>query len=139
MNGSLIALIIAVIVVGILIFVAITLTQNRKHSFNREEYQAEWLTINNSLKKDSPDSYNMVIVKADKFLDRALIEMGVPGKTMGERLKRLHGRLSEEDDVWSAHKSRNRIAHETNYNATYYEAKRSLAAFKSALKDIGAI
>ncbi len=139
MSGSLIALAIAAIVVGILIYVAITLTQNRKHAFNREEYQADWLVINNSLKKESPDSANMVVVKADKLLDKALIETGIPGKTMGDRLKRLHGHLSDENGIWAAHKMRNRIAHETNYSATYEDARRALSAYKTALKDLGAI
>ena len=45
MNGTLIALLVAIVIVGILAFVAITITQNKKHGFNREEYQAAWLTI----------------------------------------------------------------------------------------------
>lgn len=139
MNGTLIALIVAFIIVGILIYVAITLTQNRKHAFNREEYQADWLAINNSLKKESPDSANMVVVKADKLLDKALVETGIPGKTMGDRLKRLHGRLSNENAVWAAHKMRNQIAHETNFSASYDDARHALAAYKTALKDLGAI
>lgn len=139
MNGPLVALLVAVVIVGILAFVMITLTQNRKHGFNREEYQAQWLTIQTSLKKESPDSASMVIVKADKLLDQAMIEIGLSGKTMGERLKKLHGRLSDENGVWTAHKTRNRIAHETNYAASYDEARRALVAYKTALKDLGAI
>lgn len=139
MNGTLIALLVAIIIVGILAFVAITLTQNKRHGFNREEYQAQWLTIQGGLKKESPDSASMVIVKADKLLDQVMIEVGLSGKTMGERLKKLHGRLSDEDGVWSAHKIRNRIAHETNYIASYEDAKYALAAYKTALKDLGAI
>lgn len=140
LNGPLMALIVAIIVVGVLIFVAITLTQNRRHSkLNREQYQAEWLTITNSLKKESPDSANMVVMRADKLLDQALMEIGIPGKTMGERLKKLHGRLSDENGVWAAHKTRNRIAHETSYSATMDDARRALASYKTALKDLGAI
>lgn len=139
MNGPLVALLVAIVIVGILAFVMITLTQNRKHGFNREEYQAEFLTIQTSLKKESPDSASMVIVKADKLLDQAMVEIGLSGKTMGERLKKLHGRLSDENGVWAAHKTRNRIAHETSYAASYEEAKSALRAYKTALKDLGAI
>ena len=139
MNISLVALLIAVVIVGIFAFVAITLTQNRKHGFNREDYQAEFLGIQTSLKKESPDSASMVIVKADKLLDKAMIEIGLSGKTMGERLKKLHGRLSDENGVWTAHKMRNRIAHETNYTASYEDAKYALSAYRTALKDLGAI
>ncbi|MBR3177288.1 hypothetical protein IKF27_00580 [Candidatus Saccharibacteria bacterium] len=139
MNGPLFALLIAIIIVGILAFVAITITQNKKHGFNREEYQAQWLTIQTGLKKESPDSASMVIVKADKLLDQAMIEIGLSGKTMGERLKKLHGRLSDENGVWAAHKIRNRIAHETSYIASYDDARFALSAYKTALKDLGAI
>lgn len=139
MNGTIVALVVAILVVGILIFVAITLTQNRRQGFNREKYQSAWLAINSSLKKDSPDSANMAIVKADKLLDQALIELGIPGDSLGERLKKLRGRFSDENSLWAAHKMRNRIAHETNFNADYGKARRALVAYKNALRDLGAI
>ena len=48
MNGTILALVIAILVVGIFIFVAITLSQNRHHGFNREEYQSSFLAITRS-------------------------------------------------------------------------------------------
>ena len=139
MNGTLIFLIVALIIVGVFAFVAITLTQNRKYAFNKEQYQTAFLAINNSLKRDNPASAEVAIIKADKLVDQALVEMGVQGKTMGERMKRLHGRFSEENAFWGAHKMRNQIAHETAYRPSYDDARRALAAYKTALKDIGAI
>ena len=41
--------------------------------------------------------------------------------------------------VWSAHKLRNKIAHETNVRVSFDETRRALAAFKQGLKDLGAI
>lgn len=139
MNGTLIALIISIIIVGALVFVAITLLQNRKHAFDKTAYQAAILEIDHGLKKDSRDSAGMTVMKADKLFDKALVEMGVPGKTMGDRLKKIGGRLSDEDGVWTAHKIRNRIAHETDYVPSYESAKSALSTYKQALKDIGAI
>ena len=58
---------------------------------------------------------------------------------MGERLKRVDGRLSDINKVWYAHKIRNQIAHEPDFLLEYTTANRALASFKQALKDLGAI
>lgn len=132
-------LIIAIIAVGLLALVAMILTGKRAHVFNVEEYQTRWLKIENSLMKNQPITYNMAVMQGDKLLDRALIEMGVPGKTMAERLKRMEGRLSNIQRVWAAHKLRNRIAHDTDFEVNFSEANQALSTFRQALKEIGAI
>ena len=79
------------------------------------------------------------IINGDKLLDKAMIEMGVPGKTMGDRLKRAGGRFSNQNAVWRAHKLRNAIAHESDIEISYKQAFNALAIYKQALKDLGAI
>ena len=82
----------------------------------------------------------MSVVNADKLLDKALCEMGVPGKTMGERMKKLgNTKFSQTNAVWHAHKLRNQIAHEHNFQLDYNQAKHALSVYKQALKDLGAI
>ena len=66
-------------------------------------------------------------------------EYGVSGTTMGERLKARHGLWTNEDAVWSAHKLRNQIAHESRVTITTQTFKRAMAAFEQALKDLGAL
>lgn len=139
MDGSVIFLIIAIIIVGVLVFVGITLSQKRSHDFNKEKYQTKWLAIENSLKKSSPATYNAAVLEADKLLDHAMIEMGIRGKTMGERLKRSGGRFSNLNAVWNAHKLRNQIAHKVDCRVSYEQAQRALNALKRALKDLGAV
>lgn len=139
MDSSLFFLLLAILLVGALIFVAILLTQKRSHQFDTEEYQARWLSIENKFLKDHPSSYNMAVIEADKLLDRALIELDLPGKTMGERLKKSTDRFSEINSVWYVHKLRNQIAHEPDFQLEYHQARRALATFKKALKDLGAI
>lgn len=139
MSSSTFFLLLAVAIVGVLIFVAITLTQKRPHRFDKEKYQVAFLAIENSLTRDNPDSFQLSIVRADKLLDQALIELGFSGKTMGERLKRSGSRFSELNSVWYAHKLRNQIAHEPDIEISYPQAKKALAIFKQALKDLGAV
>ena len=136
---SAICLIIAIIAVGLLALIAIVLKGNSRHNFDKEEYQTRWLKIENSLKKDDPNSYAVAVMNGDKLLDRAMIEMGINGKTMGERLKRMNDRFSDVNNVWYAHKIRNQLAHDTDYDLNYQTASRALASFKRALKDLGAI
>ncbi len=136
---SAVCLIIAIVAVGLLALIAIVLKGNSRHSFDKEEYQTRWLKVENSLKKDEPNSYAVAVMNGDKLLDKAMIEMGIAGKTMGERLKRVDSRISDINKVWYAHKIRNQIAHEPDFHLDYATASRALASFKRALKDLGAI
>ncbi len=136
---SAIFLVIAIIAVGLLVLIMMTLTGRHGHTFDVEAYQTRWLKIENDLIKDDPRTYDTAVINADKLLDRALNELGLPGKTMGERLKRVTDRFEKPNAVWSAHKLRNQIAHEHDFEVDYGQAHRALAAFRQALKDLGAI
>ena len=139
-NASFYALFGSIAVVGILVFVAIILTSKRKYSFNKLEYQTDFLAIENSLTRENKQSYNMAVVEGDKLLDKALVEMGMPGKTMGERLKKCgQDKFSRTNAVWNAHKLRNQIAHEPGFKLEYHQAKHALDIYKQALRDLGAI
>lgn len=133
-------LLLSIIVVGLLILVSISLTKKRGHTFDKENYQVDFLRIENSLDRSNEASYAMAIVEGDKLLDRALCEMGVQGRTMGDRLKKVgKEKFSQLNSVWHAHKLRNQIAHESGFRPEYQQAERALATYKQALKDLGAI
>lgn len=138
-NSSIFALLIAILIAGVLIFLAIQFSGRRGHTFDVEDYQCRWLAIENTLNKDNPLSFNAAVVEADKLLDRALHEMGVPGKNMGERLKKSGSKFSELNSVWYVHKLRNQIAHEPGFSLDYQRSRRALTVFRQALKDLGAI
>ena len=139
MDGGVVAFGVAILIVGLLIFIAILLTGKRSYTFNKEVYQARFLAIENKLKKDNPASYAMCIIESDKLLDRALHEMGTQGKTTGDRLKKASSKFTEVNSVWRAHKFRNAVAHDTDFEVSYQQAKNILAVYKQALKDLGAI
>ncbi len=139
MDSSVVIFILAVLIVAVFIFVAILLTGKRGYVFNREKYQTDFLAIENKLRKESPATWTTTIIEADKLLDKALIEMGVPGKTMGDRLKRRGDKFSNLNSVWRAHKLRNTIAHEAGFEVGYKQALNAIEIYKQALKDLGAI
>ena len=139
MDGGVVTFIIAILIVAVLIFVAILLTGKRGYHFNVTQYQSKFLAIENKLSADNAATYITTIIEADKLLDKAMIEVGVVGKTMGDRLKRIGSRFSNLNAVWRAHKLRNAIAHESDIEVTFKQASNALQIYKQALKDLGAI
>ena len=140
MDGSLLIFLIAIVIVGILVFIAVSMTGKRGHIFDKENYQVDFLSIEQSLEKGNESSYSMAIIEGDKLLDRAMMEMGVQGRTMGDRLKKIgKARFSQLNAVWHAHKLRNQIAHEHDFKPEYRQALHALETYKQALKDLGAI
>lgn len=77
------------------------------------------------------------VLDADKILDYALTRHGFEG-SLGEKLKMAALRFDDINEVWSAHKFRNKIAHELVEELEEREVKRALKGFKNALKDLGA-
>ena len=139
MDGGVVTFIIAILIVGVMVIVAMMLTKKHEHRFDKEAYQTRFLRIENKLRKENTATYTNAVMNGDKLLDKALTEMGVAGNTMGERMKRCGGKFSDVNAVWRAHKLRNAIAHEDDLEITYGQAVSALKIYKQALKDIGAI
>ncbi len=135
---QMIFLVIAIVAVALFVLVAMMLSSKR-HQFDKEAYQARWLKIENGLEESDPRSYNFSVLEADKLLDKALNEMGVSGKSMGEKLKKLGNGTLDLNKVWYAHKLRNQIVHESDFEVSYNQARQALGIFRQALKDLGAI
>ncbi|MDO4753129.1 MAG: hypothetical protein Q4A36_02790 [Candidatus Saccharibacteria bacterium] len=131
--------IVAVLIVGVMILVAMMMTKKRQYRFSVEKYQTRFLTIENSLLKDNSATFMKTVIDGDKLLDKAMMEMGIPGKNMGERLKHSKDKFTDINAVWRAHKLRNALAHEDDLEITYRQAQTALAIYKQALKDLGAI
>ncbi len=141
MDQSIVFGLAAILIVGALLFAIIskvTIKKCAKH-LNVEQYRVKCLAIEQQLKRDEVSSYHLSVLNADKLVDQALRESGAKGQTMGERLKDISVDFSDLNGLWTAHKLRNRIAHEPDVNVSYDEARYALSCFRKALKDLGAI
>lgn len=139
MDGGVVTFVIAILIVAVLVFVAILLTGKRNYHFNVEAYQSRFLAIENKLQQDNPATFVTTIIEADKLLDKALMEMGIPGKTMADRIRRSSDKFIDVKSVWRVHRLRNSVVHETDLEISYKQANNALAIYKQALKDLGAI
>lgn len=140
MSGNVFAFLFAILIVAALVLLAIVMTKKQTARFDKEKYQIDFLAIENGLDPDNPATFALAIINGDKILDRALCEMGVAGKTMGERLKRCgKDKFTKLNAVWYVHKIRNQIAHEPDFQPDFKQARRALSVYKQALKDLGAV
>ena len=129
----------AVLIVGGLLFVFVSLAKNSPRTLDQDKYRSRWMAIESRLKRDEENSFTVCILDADKLLDSALRDRGLAGKTMAERMKQFQGKWTNGNGVWAAHKLRNRLAHETDVRIDYDRARQALIAYKQGLKDTGAI
>ncbi len=139
MDQSVIFLFAAVFIIGALLFAFIGFNRKGSKYLDVEHYRSKWLAIEQQLNRDNVASYSLAVLNADKLLDQALKARGLKGETMADRLKSGKSLFTNRNNVWSAHKLRNRIAHEPDVRVTYDAARYAIGDFKRALKDIGAI
>ena len=76
-------------------------------------------------------------MEADKLMSHVLKANGFEGN-VGEQLKDAKLLFTSLDNVWTAHKLRNKIAHEVTHETSLKEYKNALSYFKQALQDLGA-
>ena len=105
---------------------------------SQEEIQARWQKIEDLAKLQGESRFKQAVLDADNLLDLTIKSMGIRGETMGERLKNAKGKFSQQvyDDLWQAHKLRNEIVHNINYQLVYWQANGALAQIKRGLKEI---
>jgi hypothetical protein len=101
--------------------------------------EKEWKQINTDLKSKSPAVLKNALIKADKSLDNLLKEL-VHGNTMGERMIAGKNRFSSDvySRIWSAHKVRNAMVHESGYEPTYYILEEAIENLRRGVKQLGA-
>ena len=98
----------------------------------KEKLVTQWRKI----KADSDMRH--AVMDADKLLDLILARKGYTGP-LGEKLKRSRALFSDLNGVWSAHKLRNRLAHELDMNLSSSQAQTALRQFEKAFRDLGVL
>jgi len=139
MDQNMIFFFAGVIIIGALLFGLVCLTKKGGKRLNVEYYRTKVLEVEHQLKREEFSSYHLAVLNGDKLVDKALMERGFGGKTMGDRMKDAAKVFSDRNGIWEAHKLRNKIAHEPDAYVTYEQARYALASFRRALKDLGAI
>lgn len=99
-----------------------------------------WQQVLKKLESENPADWNLAVIQADSIVDSILKEMGLPGDTMGDRMRTLDkGRLSSLDDLWEGHRIRNDIAHSPDRTISKHRAVQAIGLFEKVLKEMGYI
>lgn len=138
MDSLLMLMLGGILLIGLVLLAYIATAGKRRSGLDREYYRAQWQRVE-KLQNQGDTGWQLAILEADKLLDQALKAAGYPGQTMGDRLKDARSAFRSNDQVWQAHKLRNRLAHETDVRLNNIVVSRTLRQFKAGLKDIGAL
>jgi len=99
-----------------------------------------WQSVLDKLNSNNEDSYKQAVIEADKIFDDLLKKNGYQGEDMGGRLKQItQDQLSNLDEVWQAHKLRNRLVHEPDFQLKEHEARRMIEIYQKAFENLEAI
>jgi hypothetical protein len=103
-------------------------------------YDLRWEEIKKHVSSFTEAEWKLAVIEADKFVDDALKTAGFPGETMGERLMLIQpGQLLALQDLWDAHKLRNLLVHDANYQINHRQAILAIEAFERVLRELGAL
>lgn len=107
-------------------------------SQTREAVEREWRNIAILRKKAGPSQLRQAVISADKTLDNILRDIA-EGQTMGERLKSARNRFDPDmyRRIWSAHKTRNMLVHESGYEPGYRILEEAIDDLKEAVNKLG--
>lgn len=101
----------------------------------REVWQTQ---VEPALKTRQPSQLRQAMITADKLVDTALKDV-VSGDKMGARLKNAKNLFEWPvyDRIWKAHKVRNSLVHDVNYEPTYFVLEEAISSHKEALEELG--
>tara|TARA_Y100000310_G_C20617522_1_gene781436 strand:+ start:661 stop:1206 length:546 start_codon:yes stop_codon:yes gene_type:complete len=108
-----------------------------KKSVATRKLTKEWDRIKKRLESKRRAEYKIAVIDSENLLERILKEKGYTGDTMGECLKQIDESVLENiQEVWTAHKVRNHIVHDSKFKLSLKEAQDSVSVFHQAFEKI---
>lgn len=103
-------------------------------------YDTRWQEIKRHLQSVNQSEWKFAIIEADKLVDDVLKSAGYIGDSMGERMMSIEPRqLRSLDRLWRAHKIRNLLVHDANFELRRPTALEAIDGFESAIREMGGI
>jgi hypothetical protein len=103
----------------------------------RNRGREEWEKIIKRGASDMEGERKAAVLSADALLDSILKLSGYSGENLGDRLKQIEpSDLQTLNLAWEAHKVRNRLAHEANFNLSEVVAKNTLLRYERVFKEL---
>jgi len=121
-----------------------TLNRGYLSVYDQETLENRWKSLEEQLlSSESPAAKRQAVIEADKILDYALERLYPNQTSTGERLKLAKeifpNKWREYDELWFAHKVRNEMVHNVNFEMPASEAASTVEKFKVGLQVMGAL
>lgn len=100
-----------------------------------------WNEVVKRLSTPFEADWKLAILEADTILSDLLIDLGYTGETLADKLKKISKeKMVTLDNAWSAHRMRNRVAHEgPSMTLTKDEAERTLELYRRVFNEFNYI
>jgi hypothetical protein len=107
---------------------------------NKQQMRERWDQIKMT-SQTGGSGLKSAMLDADKLFDQAMKQSGIPGETMGDRLKNARQSFDRNtyDNVWRAHKLRNTMAHEIGFDLVPSQVREALSDFERGLRELGVL
>lgn len=105
-------------------------------NFNPELVKTKWAELQ-AMSASGPSGLKNALIEADKLLDYCMIGKGIPGETMGDRLKSGGDNFTDLNAIWNAHKLRNQLVHEVEIDTVADQVKFAINNLGQGIRDLG--
>lgn len=137
----------ALLLIGIIFVLFRIFEMNKKKIISGVEIFAEdvpekrterWSDIKKRINSENISDWKIAIMDADSLIDEIVQKIGYRGGDLGERLAKIEQSDFENlQNVWEAHKIRNRIAHDGDkFQLTKDIVKSTFEKYEKALKEL---
>ena len=109
------------------------------HPYGYRKITKKWAKIIRRLDTGSESEFKLAVIEANDMLDTKLKTLGYEGKNLEERLKKISPVvLPNFEEIKKAIEIRNNIVRNPDYILSLDEARKTLAIYEQALRDLGA-
>lgn len=112
-------------------------------TLDKQTVREGWIKVEEQVSYGKPSNLRSAVIDADKLVDFTLRKIYPADESMGERLKTAKVKFVNNYDIydglWFAHKVRNEIVHNVNFELPSIEVKNILDKFKAGLDHLGAL
>lgn len=134
---SLEAMILVLVIVIIVAAVGTALWLRVPKKLNQRNFVGRWKELQKFCRDRS--TWINALEQADTLLDNALKRRKYKGDSMGERMVSAQKTFSDNDGAWYAHNLYKKLREKPRTNVKESEMKKALAAYRQALRDLGAL
>ena len=104
-------------------------------AISKSAMEKKWMKIKDRLETGNNSYYKAAVLEADAIVDKIIMNMGFPGKSLTERLEKIRpAQIPNYDKIKEAHLVRNKIIHERDFSLDKKQTQELLEIYEKFLR-----